>query len=161
MHRFGKSSALYTMSGTIQKILIKKTGSQTLSSQNQQDKENNLRIQNLKVNMQNVFFINMVSRVTLKYQLFLGYLGLTVPRTVLLIWIFFTQWLFNEIEGYFSHWHLKCIKQKKQQWVDLLSVFSSSLFLFTSSDCFSPSCSATFKNTYKYMINFSVKFFLQ
>lgn len=55
MHRFGKSSALYTMSGTIQKILIKKTGSQTLSSQNQQDKENNLRIQNLKVNMQNVF----------------------------------------------------------------------------------------------------------
>lgn len=73
------------MSGTIQKILIKKTGSQTLSSQNQQDKENNLRIQNLKVNMQNVFFINMVSRVTLKYQWFLGYLGLTVPRTVLLI----------------------------------------------------------------------------
>lgn len=161
MHRFGKSSVLYTMSGTIQKILIKKTDSQTLSSQNQQDKENNLRIQNLKVNMQNGFFINMVWRVTLEYQWFLGYLGLTVPRTVLLIWIFFIQWLFNEIEGYFSHWHLKCIKQKKQQLVDLLSVFSSSLFLFTSSDCFSPSCSATLKNTYKYIINFSVKFFLQ
>lgn len=143
------------------KYWLKKRAVKHCHLKNQQDKENNLRIQNFKVNMQNGFFINMVLRVTLKYQWFLGYLGLTVPRTVLLIWIFFIKWLFNEIEGYFSHWHLKCIKQKKQQWDYLLSVFSSSLFLFTSSDCFSPSCSATFKNTYKYMINFSVKFFLQ
>lgn len=152
MHRFGKSSALYTMSGTIQKILIKKTGSQTLSSQNQQDKENNLRIQNFKLICKMFFY---------KHGFKSHFERSTVPRTVLLIWIFFIQWLFNEIEGYFSHWHLKCIKQKKQKWDYLLSVFSSSLFLFTSSDCFSPSCSATFKNTYKYMINFSVKFFLQ
>lgn len=59
MHGFGKSSQRYTcvyhVRNNTENIAKKKPCSQTLSSQNQQDKEYNLRIQNLKVNMQNVF----------------------------------------------------------------------------------------------------------
>lgn len=160
MHRFGKSSVLYTMSGTIQKILLKKCAV----------KHCHLKINRTKKIIWGFKISKLICKMLFYKHGFKSHFEIWmvsgIPRSTctkdcFIDIIFFKQWLFNEIEGYFSHWHLKCIKQKKQQLVDLLSVFSSSLFLFTSSDCFSPSCSATFKNTYKYMINFSVKFFLQ